>query len=68
MLNIKGIQYVVDENGRKKAVIISYKAFKELMEDMDDLRVARERHDEPAMDFEKVIAELRDEGRLITDD
>ncbi|MBI2843495.1 MAG: hypothetical protein HYX78_08855 [Armatimonadetes bacterium] len=64
MTKTKNIEYIVDEKGRKKAVVMSYKAYLELMEDLDDLRVKAERNDEAPEDFEKVLAELKDAGRL----
>lgn len=63
-MRIKGIQYVVDEKGRKKGVIIPYKAFRELMEDFYDLRVKSERRHEPTIGLEQVVEELQNEGKL----
>ena len=60
----RGIEYVVDEKGRRKSVIMSYKAYAQLMEDLDDLRVKMERQDETAEDFEAVLAELRNAGKV----
>ena len=55
----KSVEYIVDEKGRKKAVVMSYRAYMELLEDMDDLRVKMERSEEKPEDFEKVLAGLR---------
>jgi len=60
----KDIEYIVDEKGRKKRVILTYKAFMELMEDRADLRVMEQRRNEPSVDLETVIQELTDAGRL----
>lgn|GEM_PF-5746029 len=64
MPKAKDIEYIVDEKGRKKRVILTYKAFMELMEDRADLRVMEQRRNEPSVDLETVIQELTDAGRL----
>ena len=51
-------QYVIDEEGRKKAVIIPIEEYEELLEDLHDLAVIAERRDEPTIDFEKVKENL----------
>ncbi len=43
--------FVVDEKGKKKAVIISYKEFEELLEDLEDLREVVLREKEPSRPF-----------------
>ena len=64
MADYRGIHFIVDDKGRKKAVVIGYKAYLELLEDLDDLRVISERRGEPAEDLEKVIADLKSAGRI----
>ena len=44
---MKGVQYVVDENGEKKAVLIDLRVNRELWEDFSDAAVAEERANEP---------------------
>ncbi len=39
--------YITDENGNKKAVILSISDFQELIEDLEDLAAIAERRDEP---------------------
>ncbi len=51
-------QYVIDEKGRKKAVIIPIEEYEELLEDLHDLAVIAERRDEPTIDFEGVKKRL----------
>ncbi len=58
------VQYIVDEHGRRKAVIISYRAYRRLMEDIADLRCIEERKNEEAIPLEEVLKELRDAGRI----
>lgn len=67
MPKTKGIEYIVDEKGRKKSVVMSYKAYMELMEDFADLRVMEQRRDEPTVSLDTVIAEMKDAGRLPAD-
>jgi len=52
-------KYIVDEKGRKKAVVISINEYRELLEDLHDLAVVAERHDEPAVSLKEVGEELR---------
>lgn len=44
---MKGIQYVVDDQGEKKAVLIDLQENKELWEDFCDAALAAERAAEP---------------------
>jgi hypothetical protein len=60
----KGIEYVLDERGRKKRVLMSYKVYRQLLQDYADLRVKADRQHEIPEDFDKVLEELRDAGRL----
>lgn len=60
----KGVVFLCDEKGRRKVVQMSYRAYLELMEDLDDLRVKAERGEETPEDFMRVLEELRNAGRL----
>ena len=42
------IRFLVDENGRKRSVVLPIKEYEELLEDLDDLVTIAERKDEPA--------------------
>lgn len=64
MAKAKDIEYIVDEKGRKRAVVMSYKAYQALLEDIADLRVKAERKDEKPEDFDAVLSELENAGRL----
>jgi PHD/YefM family antitoxin component YafN of YafNO toxin-antitoxin module len=46
-------QYVIDGEGRKKAVILPIEEFDELIEDLDDLACVAERRDEPTVAHKK---------------
>jgi len=58
----KDIQYVVDDKGRRKSAIMSYKAYQQLEEDSDNLRAKSERGGETPEDFGKVLQELKNAG------
>ncbi len=58
---LKGVQYIVDEKGRKKAVILSLEEWGELWEDIYDILVAESRRNEPTVPWETLKAELEAE-------
>ncbi|MCY4485354.1 MAG: hypothetical protein OXC12_21000 [Spirochaetaceae bacterium] len=55
-------EYVTDEQGRRKAVILPIEEYDELLEDIDDLAVAAVRRDEGAVSHRKVVEELKESG------
>jgi PHD/YefM family antitoxin component YafN of YafNO toxin-antitoxin module len=57
-------QYVIDEKGQRKAVIIPVDEYKELLEDIHDLAIVAERRDEPTITFEELKKKLRKDGLL----
>jgi len=57
-------QYVTDEVGDKKAVIVPIEKFEELLEDIEDLIALLERRDEETISFEDVLQNLRKNGLL----
>lgn len=62
--NMKNIQYIVDDKGKKIAVIIPIEEYERLLEDIHDLSIAKERINEPEEDLDDVIEELKNEGLL----
>ena len=66
MIGIRELQakYIIDENGKKTAVILPIEEFEELIEDLRDLAVIAERRDEPTLSHEEVIAMLKRDGLL----
>jgi hypothetical protein len=58
------LEYVVDEKGRKKKVILPIEVYEELLEDLHDLAVIAERRDEPRISFEELEHRLKDDGLL----
>jgi len=57
-------EYLVDEQGTKKAVIVPIEEYEELLEDLHDLAVISERRNEPTVPFEEVIERLKRDGLL----
>ena len=58
------LQYVTDESGEKKAVILPIEEFNELIEDLEDLVVVAERQDEETVPFNQMIDNLKKDGFL----
>jgi hypothetical protein len=61
---VKGIQFLVDDTGEKKAVLIDLKKYGDLWEDLYDTILARERQDEPRESLDVVEQRLRRKGKL----
>ncbi len=61
---VKGIQYLIDENGNKKAVVIDLKKHGDLWEDLYDRLVAEQRRHEPRESLKKVKQRLRRRKKL----
>ncbi|NLX90406.1 MAG: type II toxin-antitoxin system Phd/YefM family antitoxin [Firmicutes bacterium] len=57
-------RYIVDRKGKKRAVVIPYQKYKNILEDLHDLAVAAERRDEPTISFKKLKEKLRTDGVL----
>jgi hypothetical protein len=55
---MKGIQFVVDGTGKKKAVLIDLEEWGELWEDIYDVMVSHTRKDEPTVRWDELKAEL----------
>ena len=51
---MKGVQFLVDDDGERKAVVIDLSLHGELWEDFFDAALARERRDEPRESLEDV--------------
>ncbi|WP_089935116.1 hypothetical protein [Candidatus Entotheonella palauensis] len=61
---MKGIQFVMDDQGRKTAVLIDLNEHGELWEDFYDSLLVRSRIDEPRESLESVKAMLKQQGKL----
>jgi len=57
-------QFVVDESGRKTAVILPVDEYEDLLEDIHDLTVIAERKDEPTISFEDLKKRLKVDGLI----
>ena len=57
-------QYITDEKGKKKSVILSISKFQELIEDIEDLAAIAERRDEPTVSHEEILNGLRNDGLI----
>lgn len=57
-------QFVVDESGKKTAVILPVEEYNELLEDIHDLAVIAERKDEPTINFDELKKRLKADGLI----
>ncbi|MBI4691483.1 MAG: hypothetical protein HY754_14625 [Nitrospirae bacterium] len=57
-------QFVVDESGRKTAVILPVEEYDELLEDIHDLAVIAERKDESTINFHELKKRLKADGLI----
>lgn len=58
------VQYVTNQDGEKTAVIVPYKEFNELLEDVEDLAAVAERRGEPTVSHGELLDELKRDGLL----
>lgn len=59
-----GVQYVVDEQGKRTAVVIDLRRYAELWEDFCDLIVAKSRRREPRESLASVKKRLQMLGKV----
>ena len=50
-MNTLKVQYIVDDEGKKTAVILLFEQYRQLLEDLHDLAVVAERRDEKPVDM-----------------
>jgi hypothetical protein len=58
------LQYLIDEAGEKKAVIVPIADYIRFMEDMEDLAAIAERREEPSSNHKDFLDELKRDGIL----
>lgn len=58
------VQYITDEKGEKKGVIMNISDYQSLMEDVEDLAACAERRNEGTISHEEFVKELRGDGLL----
>ena len=56
--------YLTNAQGERIAVQLSIEEYEELLEDIEDMAAIIERQNEPTIDFDVVIAELKADGLL----
>ena len=57
-------QYIVDEQGKKTAVVLPIKEYDRLIEDLHDLQIVAERRDESSITLGELKAKLQADGLL----
>ena len=57
-------QFIVDDAGIKKAIILPMEDYEELLEDIHDLAVIAERKYEPTISFEDLKKRLKADGLI----
>jgi hypothetical protein len=56
------VQYITNQKGKKTAVVLPIADYEKLLEDLDDLAVIADRHDEPTIPHDQFKAELKRDG------
>lgn len=64
MAKKRAVEFLVDEKGRRKSVLMSYETYLELMEDIADLQTIAERKDEKPVPLDAVRKALEDVGHV----
>ena len=57
-------QFIVDESGIKKAIILPIEDYEELLEDIHDLAVIAEREGEPSISLDELKKNLIADGLI----
>jgi PHD/YefM family antitoxin component YafN of YafNO toxin-antitoxin module len=57
-------QFLVDEDGRKTAVVLSVSKYRKLLEDLHDLAVVAERREEESISLQEMKRRLKSNGVL----
>jgi hypothetical protein len=60
---MRGVEYLVDESGKKKAVVIDLAEWGPLWEDFYDVLVSEERKHEPTVSWEDLKSEMQTKER-----
>lgn len=55
---MKGIQYIIDDNGRKRAAVVNLNIYGHLWEDIHDILVMESRKGEPRVKWKEVKKRL----------
>ena len=57
-------QFIIDESGKKKAVVLPIEDYEELLEDIHDLAFIAERKDELTISFDELKKRLKADGLI----
>ncbi len=57
-------QYIVDEQGRRTAILLPIEEYEELLQDIHDLSVIAERREEPTVSQHELKTALKEDGLL----
>jgi hypothetical protein len=57
-------QYLTDDSGKRKFVVLTVKEYEEILEDLHDLAVIAERRHEPTLTLGEFRHRLEADGRL----
>ncbi|MFH0924946.1 MAG: type II toxin-antitoxin system Phd/YefM family antitoxin [bacterium] len=57
-------QFIIDQKGKKVAVILPVEKYEELLEDIHDLAVIAERKDDPVISFAELKKRLKTDGLI----
>lgn len=57
-------QYIVDNHGKRTAVLLPIEQYERLLEGLHDLAVVAERREEDPISLEEMTQRLREDGRL----
>ncbi|MCS6937264.1 MAG: hypothetical protein NZ610_01940 [Candidatus Bipolaricaulota bacterium] len=57
-------KYIIDEKGKKTAVVLPIEGYQELLEDLHDLAIIAERRDEPVISLEELKRRLKQNGLI----
>jgi hypothetical protein len=53
------VQYVMNQDGEKTAVIVPFGEFQDSLEEIEDLAAVAERRDEPTISHDELLARLK---------
>ncbi len=56
--------FIVDRKGKRKSVILPYREYEDLLEDLADLAVIAERRKDKTVTHKDFLAELKKDGRI----
>lgn len=56
--------FIIDEKGHRKAVVLDIGFYNQLLEDLEDLRVISERKSEPTVSLKEVEKHLKKNGLI----